>query len=44
MKFEKAKYEIINVNINTENTLNFEKYNTFVNVCYFFGSAVFVKP
>ena len=44
MKFEKAKYEIINVNINTENTLNFEKYNTFDNVCYFFGSVVFVKP
>ena len=44
MKFEKAKYEIINVNINTENTLNFEKYNTFINVYYFFGSTVLTKP
>ena len=43
-KFDAAKYEIIKVKINTENTLSFEKYNTFINVNYFFGSIVVTKP
>ena len=43
-KFDAAKYEIIKVKINTENTLNFEKYNTFNYEFYFFGSGVFTKP